>query len=47
MTFSSAVSPAKGCTSWKVRASPRRQMAWGLSPTMESPLKRMVPVLGG
>jgi hypothetical protein len=46
ITLSSVLSPAKGCTIWKVRASPRRQIACGLSPTMDAPLKRMAPDVG-
>ena len=47
ITFSSVVRFTNGCTIWNVRASPRRQIAWGLAPTIDAPLKRMAPSVGG
>ena len=46
MTFSITDSPAKGWTIWNVRVSPSRQIAWGLAPTMDPPLKRISPEVG-
>ena len=46
MTFCSAVSFGKDCMIWKVRVSPRRQIASGDSPVMRSPLKTTSPEVG-
>ena len=39
-TFSSAVSPANGRTSWNVRATPRSQTRCGAEPVMSMPRRR-------
>src|SRR5512139_1102511 len=45
-TFSKTVRRGKMLTTWKEREIPRRQMAWGGSPEISRPLKRMRPESG-
>src|SRR6185503_8057844 len=44
--FSRTESPAKGCTIWKVRTTPRAQISSGAKPRSEPPSKRMSPASG-
>ena len=46
MTFSTTDSSGKGWTSWKVRASPRRQIACGGSPVISCPSSLTLPPSG-
>ena len=45
--FSRTLSAPKGCTIWKVRTRPSRQMRCGAMPVISRPSKRTLPASGG